>query len=85
MKIDGGCHCGFITYEANADPDRTTICHCEDCQTLTGSAFRTSLRVKAGYLRRSRPAGSARWRGAIGLTVSLSEPLGGGALSGLKL
>ena len=22
MKIDGGCHCGFITYEAEAEPDR---------------------------------------------------------------
>ena len=22
MKIDGGCHCGYITYEAEADPER---------------------------------------------------------------
>ena len=36
MKIDGGCHCGFITYEAEADPEQTTICHCTDCQMLTG-------------------------------------------------
>jgi hypothetical protein len=47
MKIDGGCHCGFITYEAEAEPEQTTICHCTDCQTLTGSAFRTTVRVKA--------------------------------------
>ena len=47
MKIDGGCHCGFITYEAEADPEQTTICHCTDCQMLTGSAFRTTVRVKA--------------------------------------
>ncbi len=25
MKIDGGCHCGYITYKAEADPERTTI------------------------------------------------------------
>jgi hypothetical protein len=28
MKIDGGCHCGYITYEAGADPERVGICHC---------------------------------------------------------
>ena len=41
MKIDGGCHCGAITYEADIDPDQVLICHCTDCQTLSGSAFRT--------------------------------------------
>ena len=40
MKIDGGCHCGYITYEAEIDPNKTLICHCTDCQTLSGSAFR---------------------------------------------
>ena len=32
MKIDGGCHCGAITYEAEVDPEKTSICHCTDCQ-----------------------------------------------------
>ena len=41
MKVDGGCHCGAITFEAEIDPDRVVICHCTDCQTLSGSAFRT--------------------------------------------
>ena len=41
MKIDGGCHCGHITYEAEIDPDKVLICHCTDCQTLSGSAYRT--------------------------------------------
>jgi len=40
MKINGGCHCGAITYEAEADPHKVVICHCTDCQTLSGSAFR---------------------------------------------
>jgi len=39
MKIDGGCHCGYITYTAEIDPDKVGICHCTDCQTLSGSAF----------------------------------------------
>ena len=45
MKIDGGCHCGYITYEAEVDPAQTTMCHCTDCQTLSGSAFRTVVRT----------------------------------------
>jgi hypothetical protein len=40
MRIDGGCHCGAITFAAEVDPDKVTVCHCTDCQTLSGSAFR---------------------------------------------
>lgn len=40
MKIDGGCHCGYISYEAEIDPEKVIVCHCTDCQTLSGSAFR---------------------------------------------
>jgi hypothetical protein len=45
MKIDGGCYCGYIKYEAEAELDKARICHCTDCQTATGSAFRTVLIV----------------------------------------
>jgi len=45
MKIDGGCHCGQIRYEAQIDPLTVTVCHCTDCQTLSGSAFRTAVPV----------------------------------------
>lgn len=45
MRIDGGCHCGFITYEGDADPAKAGICHCTDCQALTGTAFRVSVPV----------------------------------------
>ena len=45
MKIDGGCHCGFIAWEAEADPEQAMICHCTDCQVLSGAAFRTLIVV----------------------------------------
>src|SRR4029077_5173905 len=45
MRISGACHCGAITVEGEADPDRVSICHCTDCQTGTGSAFRVSVPV----------------------------------------
>ena len=57
MKIDGACHCGYITYAAEIDPDNVGICHCTDCQTLSGSAFRASVRTArdAFNLRSGQP------------------------------
>jgi len=43
MKVDGTCSCGSITIEAEVDPEKTIICHCTDCQTATGTAFRVSI------------------------------------------
>jgi hypothetical protein len=51
MKIDGGCHCGNIRYEAEVDPAKVIICHCTDCQTLSGSAFRTVAQATPGTFR----------------------------------
>ena len=48
MKADGGCHCGFIRYEAEIDPEQVIVCHCTDCQTLSASAFRTVVFVPEG-------------------------------------
>jgi hypothetical protein len=45
MKVEGRCHCGRITYEASVDPETATLCHCTDCQMLTGSAFRATVRA----------------------------------------
>ena len=51
MNINGGCHCGHITYEAEIDPEKVAICHCTDCQTLSGSAFRTVAPSKKGSFK----------------------------------
>jgi hypothetical protein len=45
MKVHGSCHCGAIRFEAEADPEKAGICHCTDCQSLTGSAFALYLQV----------------------------------------
>ena len=45
MKIDGRCHCGYLSFEAEADPQNVSICHCTDCQSGSGTAFRTSIRA----------------------------------------
>ena len=48
MKVDGRCHCGFITFAAEIVPEKVWLCHCTDCQTLSGSAFRTVAPTRAG-------------------------------------
>ncbi len=45
MRLNGGCHCGYLTFEAEADPEKVSICHCTDCQAGSGSAFRVSIRA----------------------------------------
>jgi hypothetical protein len=48
MNVEGGCHCGQITFRAEVDPNQVEICHCTDCQTLSGSAYRTVVPAKEG-------------------------------------
>jgi hypothetical protein len=43
MKVTGHCHCGKISFEAEIDPAEVRICHCTDCQNLTGTAFRSNV------------------------------------------
>jgi len=45
VEIHGRCHCGYLSFEATADPNNVAICHCTDCQTLSGTAFRTAVRI----------------------------------------
>ena len=51
MKVDGSCHCGNIRYEAEVEPANVVICHCTDCQILSGSAFRTVVAAREGSFR----------------------------------
>jgi hypothetical protein len=51
MKVTGGCHCRHITYEAEVDPSTVRVCHCTDCQKLTGTAFRANIASLPGTFR----------------------------------
>ena len=48
---DGRCHCGAIAYAAEIDPAKVSICHCTDCQALSGSAFRWVAATKENTFR----------------------------------
>ena len=76
MKVDGSCACGAIKIEAEADPEKTNMCHCTDCQTATGTAFRVSVPVAgadlkvagkpATYLKTTADSGNPRLQGFCG-------------------
>jgi hypothetical protein len=51
MHIDGQCHCGRVTYEAEIDPEKVSVCHCTDCQSLTGSPYRVTVICSAAQVR----------------------------------
>ena len=42
MKVDGSCHCGNVEFEADVTGE-AIVCHCTDCQTLSGSPFRVTV------------------------------------------
>ncbi len=94
MKIDGGCHCGNITFEAEAYPGKAVICHCSDCQTMSGAPFNAVIPVpesdfilKSGTLKmyvKTAESGNKRAQmfcpdcGSRIYATSVDDPPGGG-------
>jgi len=39
MNVDGECLCRVIAYKAIVDPARCAVCHCQNCQVNSGTAF----------------------------------------------
>jgi hypothetical protein len=38
MKLEGGCYCGKIRYEAEGKPMMKAQCHCRECQYISGGS-----------------------------------------------
>ena len=71
MDVDGSCHCGYVKFECKIEPQSVSICHCTDCQQISGSAFRINapaaakdLRITAGepktYVKHTADSGKLR-------------------------
>ncbi len=54
MRVTGSCHCGQIAYEAEVDPATVRVCHCTDCQKLTGTVWRAGIPSLSGTFRLTR-------------------------------
>lgn len=94
MHIDGGCHCGNIIFEAEADPEKAVICHCTDCQKMSGAPFNAVIQVlesdfklKSGTLKmyvKTAESGNKRAQlfcpdcGSRIYATSADDPPGGG-------
>ena len=50
MHISGQCHCGAVSFEAEAAADAVVICHCSDCQVFAGGPYRAMVRPEPGSL-----------------------------------
>ena len=38
MKLEGGCYCGQVRYEAAGQPTLKAQCHCRECQYISGGS-----------------------------------------------
>lgn len=38
MKTQGGCYCGAVRYEIDAEPLLNAQCHCRECQYISGGS-----------------------------------------------
>lgn len=47
-KVKGGCLCGSIRYESDADPLLVANCYCENCRKNSGSTHSYNLAMPAG-------------------------------------
>jgi hypothetical protein len=49
--ILGGCLCGAIRFEASSVPALQVLCHCTDCQTISGAAAYAAYAVPIDSLK----------------------------------
>ena len=70
-KIAGSCLCGSVNNSSEAEPELTAVCHCENCQRQTGTAFSVIVRI---------PAASLDFDGEEHLTECLDRGESGGAV-----
>jgi hypothetical protein len=50
-RLSGGCACGAVRYEVEAEPIVMLNCHCRDCQRASGSAYAAIVVVPKSAVR----------------------------------
>lgn len=49
--LTGGCICGAVRYESRGEPKHSVICHCRQCQRISGSGHAAQFAVPAESTR----------------------------------
>jgi hypothetical protein len=66
----GQCLCGAVTYELNDEPQMLALCHCRDCQRVTGGEpAAVALIPKGGFRVRQGELKTYACQGESGNTV----------------
>ncbi|MCB1842467.1 MAG: GFA family protein [Halioglobus sp.] len=62
MQVSGGCYCGKVRYEAEGEPVMRGLCHCRECQYITGGGANVALAMPLAGFRyvADAPKGFAR-------------------------
>jgi len=91
MKVDGRCLCGATSWEAEVEPSRVFVCHCEDCQVQSGAPFRStvitdpsSFRLTAGELRTWNKTAESGARRTLAFCPTCGTNVYGGPADGEK-
>lgn len=61
--------CGQISYQSDADPAMTAVCHCPDCQKQTGTSFSIIVGIPLDQLELSGDPSVYTTRGESGAGV----------------
>jgi hypothetical protein len=51
MKLEGGCYCGQLRYEAEGEPMMKAQCHCRECQYISGGSPNVIIAMPADGFR----------------------------------
>jgi hypothetical protein len=70
QKLSGGCACGAIRYECDADPLIMMNCHCRDCQKASGSAYAAIVVVPKAAIQ---IRGELRYHKVVGQSGKATE------------
>ncbi|MEP9356367.1 GFA family protein [Xanthobacter sp. KR7-65] len=68
--LSGRCLCGACTYEIDGDPVVVAICHCLDCQRLSGAGHTTGAMFAEAGIRISGSPSTYSLTSAAGNTVT---------------
>src|SRR6478672_9160057 len=64
VPFTGGCACGAIRHECDAEPLGMHNCHCRDCQRASGGPFSPVVAVSSAAFKLLR--GSPRYYSVLG-------------------